>query len=72
MSSIKSKQILRINPVPNSLGKNNLLGFDWKEKIFFIKQVNGTNTTKNSFTSQNEPHTDKLSFSCVFKHFHGN
>ncbi len=32
----------------------------------------GTNINKNCFSHQSEPHTDKLCFSVVLKHFRGN
>ncbi len=42
------------------------------EKTFFGQTPNGTNITENSFAPQNEPHTNKLSFSGILNHFHGN
>ena len=39
---------------------------------FCSNQKNGTNINKNCFSPQNEPHTAKLCFSVVCKHFGGN
>ena len=36
---------------------------------FCTKQKNGTNINKNRFSPENEPHTTKLCFSVILKHF---
>ncbi len=42
------------------------------KRYFWSHMSNGTNITENCFASQNERHTDKLSFSGILKHFRGN
>ncbi len=37
--------------------------------MFLIKPVKGTNVNKKKISPQNEPHTAKLCFSVVLKHF---
>ena len=39
---------------------------------FWTNQWKGTNINKNCFSHQNEPHTAKLYFPVVLKHFSGN
>ena len=44
-------------------------GFDVMETTFFLKAVNGTNITENSFGHKIDPPTAKPNFSGVLKHF---
>ena len=66
---------LRINQkvifFSTSLKRDESWGFFWFDgnKFFLSNQWNGTNFTENSFAPQNKPHTAKLSFSFVLKHF---
>ena len=45
---------------------------DLFQQLFLIKPVKGENINKNCFSPQNEPHTAKICFSVVLKHFRGN
>ena len=54
----------RVNPEKN---------LDLFKQLFLIKQVKGEQIlTKTCFSPQSEPHTAKLCFSVVLKHFRGN
>ena len=46
--------------------------FDLFKQLFLIKSLKGDNINQNCFSPQSEPHTAKLCFSVVLKHFWGN
>ena len=45
---------------------------DLFKQFFWNNPIKGDNINKNCFSAQNEPHTAKLCFSVVLKHFCGN
>ncbi len=45
---------------------------DLFKQLFLIKPVKGANINKNCIFPQNEPHTAKLCFAVVLKHFWAN
>ena len=53
-------------------GVNHDENLDLFKNFFWSNQKKGTNINKNCFSAQSEPHTAKLCFSVVMKHFRGN